>query len=226
MTNSNIYGGQFFSADEKEICSVGTGYIANYVSGGGISRAGATLTNKRVYFSGSTFYIDVKGDPVQLKQRKVINTRDITGTSYLFFNPINYVIYAALTALGGVGSMLFFGGTAGVIGLMISLVIAGILGVKYYLACLTLISIEYAGGSIAFDVRWIQPHEQDNFIRNVHLAKDALHGITAASAPAPAPQSVTPAPKAATPPSCPHCGEIIRQNIVTPSFCRRCGGKL
>ncbi|MCL2198071.1 MAG: hypothetical protein FWB80_04030 [Defluviitaleaceae bacterium] len=225
MTGGNIYGGKFFSKNEQEICSIGTGYVANFVSGGGADRAGATLTNKRVYFSGSTFFIDAKGDPVQLKQRKVINTCDITGTSYLFFNPINYVIFAAITVLGGISSVLFFGGAASLIGLVVSLVVAGIMGVKYYLGRLTLISIEYAGGSIAFDVRWIQPHEQDNFIRNVHLAKDAIHGaLTVAKPPS---QSTNPVPpKAAAQSSCPHCGEIIRKSAVTPGFCRKCGGEL
>ena len=42
-----------------------------------------------------------------------------------------------------------------------------------------LLSIEYAGGNIAFDVRWFQSSEGDNFIRNIHLAKDKLYSTTA-----------------------------------------------
>jgi hypothetical protein len=45
---------------------------------------------------------------------------------------------------------------------------------------MTLLTIEYAGGNIAFDVRWLQKHEQDDFIRNIHLAKDNLYGKAAA----------------------------------------------
>lgn len=87
MAGSNVYGGQFFNTDEHEICSIGTGYLANYVSGEGARRTGATLTNKRVYFSGHVFTITDKGGPVALKQSKVVNTRDITGTGYVQPSP-------------------------------------------------------------------------------------------------------------------------------------------
>jgi hypothetical protein len=43
----------------------------------------------------------------------------------------------------------------------------------------TLLTIEYAGGNIAFDARWLQAKEQDTFIRNIHLAKDKLVSMTA-----------------------------------------------
>ena len=155
MANSNVYGGQFFNTDEREICSIGTGYIANYVSGGGASRAGATLTNKRVYFSGSVFTINHKGEPVLLKQRKVVNTRDITGTGYLFYNPLKWAIYASIAAIVGIASAISMDGGAGTSGLLLGLIIAGGLGAVYYLKRMTLIAVEYAGGSLAFDVRWI-----------------------------------------------------------------------
>jgi len=47
--------------------------------------------------------------------------------------------------------------------------------VMYFIKRMTLLCVEYAGGNIAFDVRWIQQHEQDDFIRNIHLAKDNIY---------------------------------------------------
>jgi len=220
MQNSNIYGGQFFNTDEHEICSIGTGYIANFVSGGGARRAGATLTNKRVYFSGSVFTIKDNGDPVLLKQRKVVNTRDITGTGYIFCNPIKWLIYAVaagiLCLIASVAMGAAMGGAGVVAGLFLALLAGGGFGAVWYMKRMTLFAIEYAGGSIAFDVRWIQPQEQDNFIRNIHLMKDALYGVSAAA------QGFVPV-SANTAVKCPHCGEIARKNT---GFCRKCGGAM
>ncbi|MCL1883394.1 MAG: hypothetical protein FWF81_06565 [Defluviitaleaceae bacterium] len=181
MPSSNVYGGQFFNIDEYEVCSIGTGYMANYVSGGGANRAGATLTNKRVYFSGHVFTIKDNGAPVALKQRKVVNIRDITGIGYLFYNPIEWLVYAAIAAITGIGLSITMDGGASIGGLLLGLVVGGGLAAVWYMGRMTLFAIEYAGGSIAFDVRWIQSHEQDDFIRNIHLSKDALYGVSAAA---------------------------------------------
>ena len=51
--------------------------------------------------------------------------------------------------------------------------------ITYFTKRMTLLCVEYAGGNIAFDVLWIQKHEQDDFIRNIHLAKDNLYSKSA-----------------------------------------------
>ena len=216
MPNSNVYGGQFFNNDEHEICSIGTGYVANFVSGGDASRAGATLTNKRIYFSGSIFTIKDDGEPVQLKQRKVVNTRDITGTGYLFYNPIKWLGYAIIAVVVGIGSAFTMDGNIAIGGLLLGLVVGGGCAAAWYTHRMTLFVIEYAGGSIAFDVRWVQAHEQDDFLRNIHLSKDALYGVSAAA------QGFV-SVSANTTAKCPHCGEIARKST---GFCRKCGGAI
>lgn len=217
MQNTNVYGGQFFNSDEHEVCKIGTGYMANFVSGGGVNRAGATLTNKRVYFSGSFFTITDKGEAVAIKQRKVVNTRDITGTGYLFYNPIKWLIFAIIAVVFGIGAAAVAdGGGAGIGALLLGLVVGGGLGAVWHMKKMTLFAIEYAGGSIAFDVRWLQPNEQDDFIRNIHLTKDAIYGVSAAA------QGFVNT-SANTGAKCPQCGEIARKNT---GFCRKCGSAM
>ena len=180
MENSNVYGGKFCSPNEQQITTLGTGFIANFISGEGAESAGATLTNKRVYFSGKAYSLD-GGKLASVKHQKIVNVRDITGAGYALYKPVHLLVIAVIALiLGLIGfSLELFGaevllGTGGII-------CAIAFGVSYFLKIKTLLSIEYAGGNIAFDAKLLAMNEQDNFIRNIHLAKDKLYS-TAASA--------------------------------------------
>ena len=180
MNNSSKYGGTFFAPDEHQICTIGTGYLANTISGAGNKRAGATLTNKRVYFSGSVYSLNNKGRFVSLRQRKVVNTRDITGTGYVFYRPLHYIWWSVLSVILGIILSIFMSATTGDDGASIMFMALGfilfiVFLVMYFIKRMTLLCVEYAGGNIAFDVRWIQQQEQDDFIRNIHLAKDNIY---------------------------------------------------
>jgi len=176
MNNSNTYGGVFCTPDERQVSTLGTGYYANYVSGGGINRAGSTLTNKRVYFSGSVYTRNAKGRFVSFKQRKIVNTRDVTGTGYDFYRPLYLIWWGILSAIASIFVSIYFENPYF---LLLGLVLLITFIIAYFIKRKTLLSIEYAGGNIAFDVRWIQKHEQDDFIRNIHLVKDNLYSNAA-----------------------------------------------
>jgi len=178
VSNKNVYGGQFCSPDERQISTIGTGYLANYVSGSGSKRAGATLTNKRVYFSGKVFTF-VGRRLSLLSRRQIVNTRDITGTGYDFYRPIRYIILAIFFLIAGlIGSASTDFDDGGVF-LVVGAVLFIVFLIIYFNKRLTLMFIEYAGGNIAFNVKWIQKHEQDDFMRNIHLAKDNLYSKSA-----------------------------------------------
>jgi hypothetical protein len=184
MSNSSNYGGTFCASGERQICTIGTGYLANTISGAGSRRAGATLTDKRVYFSGSVYSLNNKGRFVSIKQRKIVNNRDITGTGYVFYRPLHYIWWSILSLVLG-----FFGTAylanqssseeASFIALVFGFILFIVFLITYFTKRMTLLCVEYAGGNIAFDVRWIQKHEQDDFIRNIHLAKDNLYSKSA-----------------------------------------------
>ena len=189
---SNTYGGKFCSPDERQITTIGTGYVANFLSSAGESfeQAGATLTNKRIYFSGKTFSVNDKGQISSAKQRKIVNVRDVTGVGYIQFSTIQYLAYSILAFVGGNISFAltgqsrsYYGGwepsSIGNVSLAIGILASIVFIALYFLQRLTLFSIEYAGGNIAFDARWIQSGEEDTFIRNIHLTKDKLYSTAA-----------------------------------------------
>ena len=172
----NTYGGKFCSPDESQIVTIGTGYIANFLSGGEIEKAGATLTNKRVYFSGNVFSFTDKGHLTSMKEQKIVNVRDVTGTGYKQFNPIQYIIWAVIALISGI---VVYSTPMDNLGVWIGGITFAVLIVVFFIRRKTLLTIEYAGGNIGFDVRWLQKKEQDVFIRNIHLAKDKLYSMTA-----------------------------------------------
>ena len=189
---SNIYGGNFFSSDERQITTIGTGYMANFLSGGGAQRAGATLTNKRVYFSGKVYSLR-RGEVSAIKQRTIVNVRDITGVGYVRYDPIGLVVGGVFFFILGLIIFLSTGNQTrqgwgppvwepsgfGMFGIMMGILLL-ILGIVFYfLSRMTLLSIEYAGGNIAFDAKWLQSNEADTFIRNIHLANDKIYSVAA-----------------------------------------------
>jgi len=185
MNNSNTYGGTFFAPDERQISTIGSGYLANSVFGSGTKRAGATLTNKRLYFSGSVYTLNSKGRFVSYIQRKIVNNRDITGAGYVFYRPLHYIWWGIISLFAGFFGSLFIVSAsdseelAG-IALWLGIILGITFIVSYFIKRMTLLCIEYAGGNIAFDVRWIEKQEQDDFIRNIHLVKDKLFSRSAA----------------------------------------------
>ena len=194
MATSSNYGGKFCSPDERQITTIGSGYIANFLSGGEVEKAGATLTNKRVYFSGTIFSFNDKGHLSSIKEQKIVNVRDITGTGYKQYSPIQYVVWAVIALISGIMAMALtmnevsqgWGqpptqevSTIGGWGIGLGIIAFVVLLAIFFAYRKTLFSIEYAGGNIAFDARWLQSDEQDIFIRNIHLAKDKLYSMVA-----------------------------------------------
>ncbi|MCL2603220.1 MAG: zinc ribbon domain-containing protein [Defluviitaleaceae bacterium] len=190
MEARSKYGGRFCNPDEKQVTTIGSGYIANFLTGGVLSKAGATVTDMRIYFSGNVFSFNSKGSLSAIKEQKILNVRDVTGVGYRFYNPLKFIVWACLIAILGFfwifltveenyGRRGEVTGTSvtglGIGGFFIFLLLAGVFVALYLFFRKTLLCIEYAGGNIAFDVKWILSHEQDDFIRNIHLIKDKIH---------------------------------------------------
>ena len=177
MENRNTYGGKFCSPDERQVTTIGTGYLASFLSGGGAERAGATLTNKRIYFSGKVFSLSDKGTLQSIKQQKIVNVRDVVGVGYMKHNPIQYIVRSVISLILGI--LMYEVSPLGAGGLVIGMLVSAVMIALFFLYRKTLLSIEYAGGNIAFDSRWIQLNEADTFIRNVLLTKDKLYSMAA-----------------------------------------------
>lgn len=161
----------FVDGDEQTVCTLGNGYLQNMVSKS-IGTSIAVLTQKRVYFSGKCLVKNGKSWNV-VRQSQVVDVQDVMGTGFTYVSRIKNLILGILFAVLGI--ICFFleyyisvfsviGGIAGII--------AGIVfGLLYFLGRKTIFRIEYAGGQIGFDVKWLRYQDSLNFQRQIHLIK-------------------------------------------------------
>jgi len=162
----------FMEPTEQFICALGNNFLQNYLTSGGISSGFAAVSNKRVYFKGKCFFSD--GGRYKLIQvERVVDVKDITGTGYTRLLRLSLLLKAliplpfillvmALTAN-------FNPGPALPVMALMDVIIAIVL---YLANRLNLFEIQYAGGKIAFNSKWYDKSEVDDFQRQIRLAKD------------------------------------------------------
>lgn len=147
----NNYGGLFYSPDEHVITTITAGTSYSLV-----------LSNRRLYKTVSG--ADRKESSVDLE--------DITGTRFLHHTPIFLLVIAGLLLL--VGIVLLVLGTESIP--IICFIVSIILFIAYLFNRRAVISFDYAGGGITYEVSGIKPGEIHSFLASVHLAKDACLG--------------------------------------------------
>ncbi len=110
-----------------------------------------------------------------MSRSQVVDLKDVTGSGFIRMVNIGYAILAwALVIISIFLIMLLYDTEEGlaVVGGLVALSVILFLIYKYYDNKLSLISIQYAGGEIAFDIRWFSGQEINNFHQQLRLAKD------------------------------------------------------
>ena len=157
--------------DEEIYAELGTGYIKNIITSGDISAVKAILTQKRLYLSGKTYIIS-KNTLTKLKESKIINVEDITGTGFVYTENklllIISIIIVMATLMASVSQQSLEGIKYGLLGFLITAIFMAI----YFSTRKSLFKIEYAGGSISFDVKWFDIKESVKFQNMIYLLKD------------------------------------------------------
>lgn len=169
----------FMSPDEKLVATLGNNYIQNYLHNGSVRNGFAVVSDKRAYFYGTSYTISYNGrgnpNANKMSRSQVVDLKDVTGSGFIRMVNIGYAILAwALVIISIFLIMLLYDIEEGlaVIGGLAALSAILFLIYKYYDNKLSLISIQYAGGEIAFDIRWFSGQEINNFHQQLRLAKD------------------------------------------------------
>lgn len=175
---SNKFKSFFMNPKEKLVCTLGNTYIQNFLAGGGVSKGFSVVSDKRVYFRGTTYF--VKGKRIKkMAESKVVDVKDVTGTSVATYSPtwrlilgiiISIVIFVFLIPMMSItikGSALVT-----LLYLLISIMPLA-LGIAGYISRrVTLLKIEYAGGCIGFNIRWFPMEESTYYQKQLRIAKD------------------------------------------------------
>jgi hypothetical protein len=178
---------------EKLVCILGNTYAQNFLSGGGASTGFSVVSDKRVYFRGTTYFVEGK-KLKKMAEAKTVDVKDITGTSVTTFTqPLIIIISIILsilffslmcgafyTAVETANRYSHYGrqnsGSAGTtwgIICLIATIAAPIGGALLYKSKkVTVLKIEYAGGCIGFDINWFPREESMHYQKQLRITKD------------------------------------------------------
>jgi len=185
-TTRNSTENLFYCPDEKKVAEIGTSRLKNLTAdlitgsfSGNINKNMAILTDKRLYFSGNNINIFSKNLGSTLTKR-VVNVRDITGVGYSAFKSIIWLVLALLI-LGYYVMMAVIMGSwlDSLVPFIPGVILITLFLVIYYASKKTVLLIEYTGGFIAFDLRWIEKYEHENFVRHIQMIKDKIYSSVA-----------------------------------------------
>lgn len=157
----------FIESGENVVATLGNGVLQNVLSGGGLSTINATLTDKRLYVSGKCLESIGLGW-VYAKISRIIEVEDITGTGFVYVSKPSLLVTSILFIIGALVTMTM----RNLLALTIILfVIAAILITAFFVTKKNVFQIEYAGGRIGFDVKWIKADLAANFQKKIHIVK-------------------------------------------------------
>ena len=169
----------FMSPDEKLVATLGNNYIQNYLHNGSVRNGFAVVSDKRAYFYGTSYTISYNGrgnpNANKMSRSQVVDLKDVTGSGFIRMVNIGYAVLAwALVIISIFLIMLLYDIEEGLAVIWGLAALSAILFLiyQYYDNKLSLISIQYAGGEIAFDIRWFSGQEINNFHQQLRLAKD------------------------------------------------------
>ena len=172
----------FVDANEKEISTLGSNYLRNFLSTGSLENGFCTVTDKRVYFRGKC-YTKSGSNYKSTKEEKTVDLKDVTGTGFTFIKHFwlmilailctvwavvfTFIIVASLPELSDREVLpsflyLFF------LAILPTIVLWGL----YLFLKVKVFEISFAGGKIAFKASSYNENEVNNFQRALRQAKD------------------------------------------------------
>lgn len=164
----------FVSPEERIVSVLGNNTAETFFSTGTLGNGFAVLSNKRVYFRGRCFLRSGKRFSVR-KEERVVDVPNITGTGFVYSNPIWLLVLSIVFAITAIISLtqILNGSNAWPV-MLPALLIAGGCFAFYRSKKRTLFEISFAGGGIAFDVSWFPTEEAQFFQKNLKLVGDSL----------------------------------------------------
>ncbi len=161
-------------SDEEIVSTLGNGYITNMLIDNSVSRSKAMLTDKRIYFSGKCLVKYGRRWNV-INESRIIDVQDVTGTGFVCTKNIKDVILAIFFLIAAIvfacipydlGEGIFV--APAIASFLLSIGFA----VHFFLTRRTVFEIEYAGGRIGFDVKWLNTSQSIDFQKQVHAVKE------------------------------------------------------
>lgn len=158
--------GIFVDPNEKIVATLSNGMAQNVISGEGLKKERAIVTDKRLYYSIKKGVINI----TQIEQK--IDIKDITGTNITGLNPVGLLIFAGILLIFAI-ILAVSTGEPELIPAFIMPAIA--LTVIYFVSFKKFFKIDYAGGNIRFSLRGYSMEKAREFQKSIYAVKDTLN---------------------------------------------------
>ena len=173
----------FTRPDEKFVCALGNGYLLSFLSSGFIGNGFAVVSDKRVYFKGNAYEIGSTSFK-RRSQSSTVDLKDVTGTDVRALRNLK-LLFIAIGATMAAFLFLFIvianynhlhnSDIQGYVAMISLFAIAGLITfILFMLKKTTFLTINYAGGSIAFRIGLYSSQECENFQKMLRIAKDKV----------------------------------------------------
>lgn len=155
----------FVSADEHLVATLTNGFVSNIISGEGLLREDAYVTNKRVYYNST------RGVFSKTNVRNVVDIPEVTGTKLVSQKHYGFLVMAVLCVIAGIILAIVLCQAS----LLLPLLGGAILFLCSFFATKKKhLRIEYAGGHIFFSVRKYSMSSVQAFQKAIYQEKDKL----------------------------------------------------
>ena len=169
------FDSMFVSPEEHTVAVLGNSMAQTFLATGDLSSGFAVVSNKRVYFYGKAFVRNGKRFSVR-KESRIVDVQDISGTGFVYSNPIWMLIVAIICAVALLVlipiAISDWPAESFLILPCIFLIALGFY-IMYSTKKRTLFEISFAGGGIAFNVVWFSAREAQNFQNALKRTSDA-----------------------------------------------------
>lgn len=177
----------FMNPKEKLVTTLGNTYIQNFLNNGSLEKGFSVVSDKRVYFQGTTYEMVTKNNgrkkAIKTRKSRTVDLKDVTGTGYDSHSSFLAKIVSVVLFVVGIIIWLptvfawtdsnVHGGLFEALACFLFLLAPGLIATAVYLhSKINLIAIQFAGGEIAFDIRWFSEEEIADFQKQLRLAKD------------------------------------------------------
>lgn len=164
---------------------LGSSLARTFLTTGQLGNGFSILTDKRVYFKGKCLKRKGKGFYFTTEERTV-DLKDVTGTGFVHSSAPWALMLCYICLIFPVAILLnaLLNGKESesiALGFMATLVIPATFYIIYKLRTYACFEIAYAGGGIAFDLRWINKEEVSQFQKQLVLLKQKEKTEPAAS---------------------------------------------
>lgn len=163
--SGDVFDDVFVERSEVTVATIGNGLVLNVISGEGLKKEQAVLSDKRLYYNHRKGIIDTTST------RECVNVSEITGTKITDNKRISLLILAGIFFIAGLIIDASAGGDGG--GFLGGIILAVINIITFFVTWNKYLDIEYPGGRIRMKVKKYNMANIIAFQKSIYRVKDA-----------------------------------------------------